>query len=96
VGSFQGSQGHLLDLLDRPGWRNELNGILASVHASIPSDSVYVPKGSDHPEEWSLIKFCNEHCAHVVDAKRFAGWWVRKGRPPQWDLISEQARVRRY
>src|SRR5271166_5112042 len=86
---FQGSQGHLLDLLDRPEWCDELNSVLSSSHAVIPPNSLHVPTGSDGPEEWGLVTFCNRHCTSMMDVDRFSRWWVRDGRPPQWDLISQ-------
>jgi len=89
VPTFQGSRGHLLDLIDRPGWRDELNGILGAVGATIPSDSAHVPAGSVQPREWNLVKFLQEHCITAMDVDRFSTWWVRQGAPPTWDLISQ-------
>lgn len=71
VAKYQGSRGHLLDLIDRPNWRDELNGILGSVRARISAGSVHIPVGSMQVDEWGLAKFCREHCRPAMDVERF-------------------------
>ena len=76
---YQGSRGHLLDLLDRAAWRDELNAILESVGAALVTDCCHIPVGSRQPEEWGLVKFVKKHCAERMEVERFANWWVRQG-----------------
>ncbi len=84
----QGSRGHLLDLLDRDGWREELNQLISTAGAFIGPDSIHVPVDTASPAEWSLARFCKTHCTADMDAGRFDGWWVKAGSPPTWDLIA--------
>ena len=64
---YQGSRGHLLDLLDRAAWRDELNAILESVGAALVTDCCHIPVGSRQPEEWGLVKFVKKHCAERME-----------------------------
>ncbi len=84
----QGSRGHLLDLLDRDGWRDELNQLISTAGAFVGPDSIHVPVDTASPAEWSLARFCKTHCTADMDAGRFDGWWVKAGSPPTWDLIA--------
>jgi hypothetical protein len=90
VAAYQGSRGHLLDLLDRPTWKGELNAILEPVGGLLSGTARHVPIGSHQPEEWGLARFLKEHCKETMDdLQRFSTWWVQQGTPPTWDLICE-------
>lgn len=83
-----GSRKHVLDLLDSGQFAGTMSNLLGphGIHVSV--NDVHMPLGHAEPEEWTLRRFCSEHCRGHFDFARFDVWWVPdRYRNPQWDLL---------
>lgn len=85
----RGSLKHVLDLLDSGRFAQTMSTLLGKDGMQLTEKDAWRPQGYDDPEEWTVRRFCAEHCAGLFDFARFDAWWVPdKYRNPQWDLLS--------
>ena len=85
----RGSLKHVLDLLDSGRFAQTMTDTLGKHGVQVGEDDAWRPQGYGDPEEWTVRRFCAEHCKDHFDSARFDAWWVPdKYRNPQWDILS--------
>lgn len=94
---YRGSRKHVLDLAESGRLAERLNDILVGTDVSLSNSACHRPqgKGKGKEEEWTALRFCEEHFKGLKDKRlenfkldEFEKWWVPPYRAPQWDLLS--------
>jgi hypothetical protein len=89
VNQPRGSLKHVLDLLDSGRFAPIVSDMLAKYGVSVGAGAAWRPQGHADSEEWTVRRFCAEHCKDRFDFARFDAWWVPdRYRNPQWDILS--------
>jgi hypothetical protein len=91
--NFKGSKKHILDLLDRVDFVQEMNKILSPYNASIIDNKTVQPKGYSDIKEYGLQTFINRNNLNSIFPSllyfNFNKWWNPDGgKAPTWDMIS--------
>ncbi|MCJ2165598.1 MULTISPECIES: hypothetical protein [unclassified Pseudodesulfovibrio] len=85
----RGSLKHVLDLLDSGRFAVVMSNILGEHGVHVVEGDTQRPQGYADSEEWTVRRFCAEHCKDRFDFARFDAWWVPdRYRNPQWDILS--------
>jgi hypothetical protein len=89
--SFRGSRKHMLDWLDSPTFRAELNELLSPSGAVVEPADVWAPFGSSQPEEARLETFGPRYLPEFSQWQKVRDWWLKHHRganTPNWDLVA--------
>lgn len=86
---YSGSRKHVLDWTGRETFLAELGELVAPAPVRIASESVFMPRGHDHPDEARLATFGREWLSSHEAWCRIDDWWlVNKAgaNTPSWDI----------
>jgi hypothetical protein len=81
----------MLEWIDQPGFREELNELLKPAPIDVPANSAYLPLGTAKPQEARLDKWGRTAAPHPTAWDDLKKWWLRhpKGaNTPNWDFAS--------
>jgi hypothetical protein len=89
--SFRGSRKHMLDWLDSPSFRAELNELLSPSGAVVGPEDEWMPRGSEQPQEARLDTFGPRHLPDFPHWREVRDWWLvhhRGANTPNWDMAA--------
>lgn len=85
----RGSRKHVLDWVERPGFLQELEALVAPTPCRIAPDAIYLPRSHAEPAEARLDVFGRRVLPNHPVWDELRRWWLRhpKGaNTPNWDL----------
>lgn len=89
--TFRGSRKHMLDWLDSPDFRADLNAMVSASGAVVGADDVRIPREREDPTEARLEAFGPRHVSEFSSWQEVRDWWLvhhRGANTPNWDLVA--------